>query len=287
MLIKTPTGLKVPFREIATYTIHRGVVNINHNDGEREIKIEAERVDANEPLSPILTTIKEDILTKLVAKHPSIRIIKGGQEKEDEKFARSRNNIIFIVVIAIYMVMALAFRSWTQPIIILMMIPFGAASAFIGHYIHDQSVVIMSQFGLIGLCGVIINDAVVFLDKYNEQIREGQSSKEAIYEAGKSRFRAIMLTSVTTVLGLYPLIFESSTQAKFLVPMAISLTYGVLFGTVFILFYFPTLILTMNDFKRLLWSAYYHKWIKAEMTEPAYREKQRIKRQAIENWEDH
>ena len=286
MLIKTPTGLKVPFREIATFTIHRGVVNINHNDGEREIKIEAERVDSNEPLSPILTTIKDDILTKLVAKHPSIRIIKGGQEKEDEKFARSRNNIIFIVVIAIYMVMALAFRSWTQPIIILMMIPFGAASAFIGHYIHDQSVVIMSQFGLIGLCGVIINDAVVFLDKYNDQIREGSSSKEAIYEAGKSRFRAIMLTSVTTVLGLYPLIFETSTQAKFLVPMAISLTYGVLFGTVFILFYFPTLILTMNDFKRLLWSAYYHKWLKAELTEPAYREKQRIKRQAIENWED-
>ena len=286
MQIITPMGIKVPLREVASYTIKRGVVNINHNEGAREIKIEASQINPNEPLEPILEKISEEILPQILVNHPSLRVIKGGQEKENIKFARSRDRILFIVVLAIYLVMALAFRSWTQPTIILLMIPFGAASAFIGHFIHDQSVVIMSQFGLIGLCGVIINDAIVFLDKYNDQIKLGQSSKIAIYSAGKSRFRAIMLTSITTVLGLYPLIFETSTQAKFLVPMAISLTYGVLFGTFFILFYFPTLILTLNDIKRIIWSLWYGKWLKAEMTEPAYREKQRLKRQAVENWDD-
>lgn len=285
--ILSPAGIRVPFREIASFSLERGLVTINHNEGTRSIQVDAEKVDADEPLDPILKNISENILPPILEKYPDIRVIKGGQERENEKFKRSQNNIIFIIVIAIYLVMALSFRSWSQPVIILLMIPFGAASAFIGHYFHDQSIVIMSQFGVIGLCGVIINDAVVFLDKYNQQIREGQTSKEAIYVAGKSRFRAIMLTSITTVLGLYPLIFESSTQAKTLVPMAISLTYGVMLGTLYILFYFPTLILTLNDFKRLLWSAYYHKWIKSEMTEPAFREKQRIKRQAIENWEDH
>ena len=185
-------------------------------------------------------------------------------------------------MISIYLVMSLAFRSWSQPIIILLMMPFGVASAYLGHFIHDQSIVIMSQFGLIGLCGVIINDAVVFLDKYNIQIRAGQSIKQAVYTAGKSRFRAIMLTSITTVVGLYPLIFEKSNEAKFLVPMAISLTYGVMFGTFFILLYFPALIITLNDFKRWFWSYWEGEKIRAEKAEPAYRENIRLKKQAEE-----
>ncbi len=282
MQIVTPTGLKVPFREIASYEIERGIVTIAHHAGQREIKIEASQVDPDKSLDNLLEKINTEILPPILDKYSSISIVKGGQEREQQKFNDSKNRVIIIVVICIYLVMSLAFRSWSQPIIILIMIPFGVASAYLGHFIHDQSIVIMSQFGLIGLCGVIINDAVVFLDKYNTQIRLGQSVKQAVYNAGKSRFRAIMLTSITTVVGLYPLIFEKSNEAKFLVPMAISLTYGVMFGTFFVLLYFPTLILTLNDAKRWFWSYWEGYKIKSEKAEPAYRESIRLKEQAEE-----
>ena len=282
MQIATPTGLKVPFREIANYEIKRGIVTIAHHAGQREIKIEASQIDPDKSLDNLLEKINTEILPPILDKYPSISVVKGGQEREQQKFNDSKNRVIVIVVICIYLVMSLAFRSWSQPIIILIMIPFGVASAYLGHFIHDQSIVIMSQFGLIGLCGVIINDAVVFLDKYNTQIRAGQSIKQAVYNAGKSRFRAIMLTSVTTVVGLYPLIFEKSNEAKFLVPMAISLTYGVMFGTFFVLLYFPVLILTLNDAKRWFWSYWEGYKIKPEKAEPAYRENIRLKEQAKE-----
>lgn len=282
MQITTPTGLKVPFREIASYEIERGIVTIAHHAGQREIKIEASQIDPDQSLDNLLEKINTEILPPLLNKYASISIVKGGQEREQQKFNDSKNRVIVIVVICIYLVMALAFRSWSQPIIIILIIPFGVASAYLGHFIHDQSIVIMSQFGLIGLCGVIINDAVVFLDKYNRQIRLGQSVKQAVYNAGKSRFRAIMLTSITTVAGLYPLIFEKSNEAKFLVPMAISLTYGVLFGTFFILLYFPVLVLTLNDVKRWFWSYWEGYKIKPEKAEPAYRENIRLKKQAEE-----
>ena len=279
MTILTPFGQRVPFREVADYDIKREVVKISHYDGHRLIRIEASKVDPDASLEKITTEINDEILPLVLKNHPNIKVVHGGEERENEKFKRSRNTVLAAIILAIYIVMTLAFRSWSQPFIILFMIPFGAAGAFFGHYLHGETIVIMSQFGLIGLTGVIINDAVVFLDKYNAEIRNGKKIEDAVFCAGKSRFRAIMLTSVTTVLGLYPLIFETSSQAKFLIPMAISLTYGILFGTIFILVYFPVVILTLNDIKRYIWSAWDGKWVKPRRAEPAFREQFRIKRQ--------
>ena len=157
--------------------------------------------------------------------------------------------VLPVVVLAIYALIALVFRSYSQPFLILLMIPLGIYCALLGHYIEGKAVVIMSWLGMIALAGVIINDAVVFLEKFNQNVRAGMKIFEAVHDAGISRFRAIMLTSITTVAGLYPLIFEDSIQSQFLIPMAITMAYGVAFGTLLILIVFPALILIKNDFR--------------------------------------
>jgi multidrug efflux pump subunit AcrB len=149
------------------------------------------------------------------------------------------------------------FKSLYQPLIILMMIPLGWLGSSWGHTIEGIPISMLSVWGMVALSGVIINDAVVFLSKYNTNLKEGQPVEEAAYNAGIARFRAILLTTVTTVVGLYPIVLETSRQAEFLKPMAIALAYGVLFGTSFILLFFPALILAMNALKvsiRWLWT---------------------------------
>ena len=130
-----------------------------------------------------------------------------------------------------------------------MMIPLSFLGAAWGHGIHSQPISILSFWGMVALSGVIVNDAVVFLAKYNSNLLEGMKVEDAVYSAGLARFRAILLTTVTTTVGLYPIILETSFQAQFLIPMAISLAYGVAVGTGFILSFFPALILVLNDIR--------------------------------------
>jgi multidrug efflux pump subunit AcrB len=151
--------------------------------------------------------------------------------------------IVFIVMVH--------FRSFTQGIIILLMIPLGWLGSAWGHGIEGYPVSMLSVWGMVALSGVIINDAVVFLSKYNSLIEEGMHPEPAVKAAGKARFRAIILTTITTSVGLYPLILENSFQAQFLIPMAIALAYGVLIGTLFLLLFFPVLILILNDIRRI------------------------------------
>ncbi len=155
----------------------------------------------------------------------------------------------------IFFVIMITFRSFYQAVLVISMIPLGWLGASFGHGIEGHPVSLLSAWGMIALSGVIINDAVVFLAKFNSLVKdEGMPVKDAAFEAGQARFRAIMLTSITTVLGLYPLIMETSFQAQFLIPMAISVAYGVLVGTFIILLFFPVLILFFNDVRR------YAKW---------------------------
>jgi multidrug efflux pump subunit AcrB len=149
------------------------------------------------------------------------------------------------------------FKSSWQAIIVLMMIPLGWLGGVWGHGVEGIPVSMLSFFGLVALSGVIINDAVVFLSKYNSLLLEGKKVKDAVYEAGLSRFRPIVLTTITTSVGLYPLILERSFQAQMLIPMAVSLAYGVFIGTAFILMFFPVLILCLNDLRvyaRHMWT---------------------------------
>jgi multidrug efflux pump subunit AcrB len=138
------------------------------------------------------------------------------------------------------------FKSFTQGLIILAMIPFGVLGAIWGHGIHNVSFSLMSLWGVVALTGTIINDAIVFMAKFNQNMQKGMLVKDAVVDAGRRRFRAILLTTITTTAGLMPLILESSADAQMIIPMAISLAYGILFGTLFILFILPHLVLLFN-----------------------------------------
>jgi multidrug efflux pump subunit AcrB len=158
------------------------------------------------------------------------------------------------------------------------MLPLGIFGAILGHGIENLPVSILSAFGIIALMGILVNDAVVYLDSYNRNLLQGMSVTDAIYEAGISRFRPIILTSVTTVVGLYPLILENSFQAQFLIPMATSVAYGVLFGTFFILMFFPVVVLVMNDARRAIYWLWHAEKISRIDIEPAIQRESKTKK---------
>lgn len=249
MRIKTISGEEYPLAELVDYKIERGPVDIKHYNGAREILVEASMINPDEAVGPILEKVNDKILPAILGKYASITKRNSGQKEDQEKMMNSAKPVLAIILTIIYFILVLTFNSWSQPFMVIWMIPFGIMGGLLGHLIHAKAVVIMSQFGFIALLGVIINDAVVFLDRYNQLIKGGSPVVPAIYRAGISRFRPIILTSITTVAGLFPIIFEKSTQAQFLIPMAISVAYGVLFGTIFILILFPSVIMGINDIR--------------------------------------
>ena len=205
----------------------------------------------------ILAQIQQTIIPKINAKYPDIRVVYQGQQRAGDEAMRDMGRFFLIAFALIVLLLMIHFKSFSQPIIILMMIPVAWVGASWGHGFEGIAVSMLSLFGMVALSGEIINDAVVFLAKYNSNLLEGMSVEKAAYEAGIARFRAILLTSITTVAGLYPIVLEGSFQAQFLKPMAVALAYGVLFGTLFILLFFPALILVLNDLKvalKWLWS---------------------------------
>ena len=254
MKIKTASG-EFPLTELVTYNLERGPVAIQHFNGKREMRIDADLVDPYEPVPPILEKISNEIMPQLQARFPGVSYYYQGQQKYATE---SQNEITkyFIPAFALIMIVIMFhFRSFGQGLIVLIMVPLGWIGAIWGHALHGIPVSILSVWGMVALSGVIVNDAVVFLQKYNLLIGEGYRVREAVYEAGLARFRPIVLTTLTTTLGLFPIIFETSRQAQFLIPMAMALAYGILFGTAFILMFFPVIILTLNDV-RVAW-----KWL--------------------------
>lgn len=255
--IKTMTGQLIPLKELVEYEIERGVVNIKHFDGEREIRVDAAQVDAYASTSDINLKIKEQIVPKLYANFPGIKVEFRGQAEAAEKSGSSMAIIGVVLILLMLLILSLNFNSLWHGLIFFPIIISGPFYAILGHGIEHAPFSLLSVWGVIALIGVLVNDAIVFLDKYNRNLRDGMNIEDAAVDAGTSRFRAIMLTSITTIAGLYPLILEPSFQAQFLVPMAISVAYGVLFGTIFILLFFPLLILFFNDTRKafkMLWT---------------------------------
>jgi len=292
MRIRTMAGT-YPLKELAYYDIERGPVSIKHFNGAKEIRIDADLSDFYAPVPPILEKINTTILPELKQKFRGVNIEYQGQQRDSSDAGNEMQKYFGIAFLLMILIIMIHFRSFTHGIIIILMIPLGWLGSVWGHGIESFPVSMLSAWGMVALSGVIINDAVVFLAKYNSLLLEGFKVKDAVYKAGTARFRAIMLTTITTVLGLYPLILEKSFQAQFLIPMAISLAYGVLFGTSFILLFFPSLILVLNDmkqgytaFKRWVfpkkveingeWKEEEFVWPKAEEVEPAVRDSKRI-----------
>jgi len=157
-----------------------------------------------------------------------------------------------LVLIVIFALLAIPFRSYSQPLLIMAAIPFGIVGAILGHLLMGFDLSILSMFGIVALTGVVINDSLLLIDYINRRLRQGSPLREAILEAGQRRFRPILLTSLTTFFGLMPMILETSVQAKFLVPMAISLAFGILFATGITLLLIPAFYLVLEDARGLL-----------------------------------
>jgi multidrug efflux pump subunit AcrB len=251
MKIITPQG-EYPLSEIADYEMKRGPVNINRFNGRREIRVNADLVDPDASVTEILNQIQVEIIPELNMLYPGISLVFQGQQKESQRNMNDLMVLFPLAFLGILFILMINFKSFEQPFIILILVPISVLGAIWGHGIHGKPLSILSFFGIIALTGVIVNDAVVFLDKFNSLIVEGKKVQEAVLEAGKSRLRPIILTTLTTSLGLYPIVLEKSFQAQFLIPMAISLVYGVAFGTIFILLFFPALIVVLNDIRRTL-----------------------------------
>lgn len=249
MRVKTIAGQSFPLHELVKYDMKRGKVGINHRNGAQEISVEADLYDS-ELSGEINSRFVDDIWPLVQEKYPNVQYSAGGQA-EKAMDSGIRLGIAFILgVFLILVILSLNFASFYQARLILMVIPIGIFSAILGHGIEGHPFSMLSLWGVIALVGILVNDAVVMLDTYNRLLRSGLDVKTAAFEAGKSRFRPVILTSITTVAGLMPLIRESSFQAQFLIPMGISVAYGVLFATLLLIFFFPILILFFNDMRR-------------------------------------
>lgn len=254
MRIITPIGAGVPFSEIATYIIERGDISINHLEGQREIQITADLKDLNASETDILENIKTNIMPEILSRYTTVTPLYEGQKREANKTTDSLVLIGPIILLLIYIVIAFTFRSYSQPILLIIMIPFSMIGVIWGHYIHNMAIGILSFLGIIALIGIMVNDGLVLIGKFNNFLKEGLKYDEALIKAGQSRFRAIFLTSLTTVAGLAPLIFEKSRQAQFLIPMAISIAYGIAIATILTLIMLPMMLSVSNAIKmRIKW----------------------------------
>ncbi len=254
MKISTPDGSLVPFREIADYTIERGEISINHLDGRREVQLLADLSDPKESAPEILNDLRSNVIPEILDKYPSVTALYDGQKREQNKLVESANTIIPIIIFLIYMTIAFTFRSYDQPLLLILLIPLSLVGVAWGHWIHGFPINILSWLGIIALIGIMVNDGLVLIGKFNKYLKDGMKYDKALFEASKSRFRAIFLTSLTTVAGLAPLIFEKSRQAQFLIPMAISIAYGIAIATILTLVILPVYLSLSNSFKvRLKW----------------------------------
>ena len=256
MWISTPSGNRVPLSEIANYTIKRGEVAINHLEGKREIQVNSELKDPLASATEAVANIQENIMPDILSKYPTVSALYEGQNREAEKTINSAKLVFPIILLLIYLTIAFTFRSYDQPLLLMVMIPFSLIGVGWGHWIHGFPINILSALGIIALIGILVNDGLILIGKLNSYLKDGLKYDQALYNAGLSRFRAIFLTSLTTIAGLAPLLLEKSRQAQFLKPMAVAISYGIGIATVLTLVMLPLLLSLGNSIKVFI------KWIR-------------------------
>ncbi|MBI9034221.1 MAG: efflux RND transporter permease subunit [Bacteroidales bacterium] len=249
MRIRTNDGSSYPLTEIANLDYERNLVSINHLNGRREITVEADVMDQTVNLNEIKTEINEKIIPALRAKYEGLTIYQGGHAEEMAKAGKSVMKVVPIVLILLLAVITFTFRSFRQTIMVFILIPFGLIGIGWGHVIHGYSIDLPSYFGIVALMGVMVNDAIVLISRVNQMLKEGKDFITAVYEGTLSRFRAIILTSLTTIAGLFPLILSPDPSAHMVIPMAISVAYGMIVATVITLIFLPVLMIMMNGMK--------------------------------------
>ena len=266
MMIRTATGAEVPFQTVADIVPGKSLPSISRVDRKRIIQVRADADSLVTDTDSIQFEILDQYLPELAAtKYPGMEFQLRGFAADARENRREMFLGIYIILGVIYALLAIPFRSYVQPFVVMSAIPFGVVGAIIGHWImavvfgwNDGApiVTLQSIFGMMALSGVVVNDSLVMVHFMNRKVREGMPLQEVVRLAGVRRFRPIMLTSATTFFGLAPLTFEDSPQAAFLVPMAISLAWGILFATAITLILVPVLVLIHNDFKQFFCKLY-------------------------------
>ncbi len=252
MRIRTPSGQAIPLLQAAEAIEGQSFSEINRTDRKRVINISATVNNEQSNAQEIIADLKQNLLPQLVADYPGLSWDMEGEEKERKESLGSMLSGFKLSLIAIFALLAIPFRSYSQPLLIMAAIPFGMIGAILGHIIMGFNLSLLSMFGMVALAGVVVNDSLLLIDKINRSRREGLPLYDAIITAGTRRFRPIILTSLTTFFGLMPMILETSVQAQFLVPMAISLGFGILFATGITLLLIPALYIILEDVRRLV-----------------------------------
>ena len=251
MRIRTREGDEIPLDEVAQVDYGRAYSVIHRVDRKRVITVVSDLDENVANATKIVSDLKADFLPELVRRYPGIKYSLEGDEKRQEESIGSLKKGFTLALMGIYLILATQFRSYTQPGIIMMAIPFGLVGAVIGHLIMDLDVTLMSLFGSVALSGIVVNDALILIDFTNRAVQDGKSLEQAVEASGRARFRPVILTSVTTIAGLMPLMLERSFQAQFLIPMAVSITFGLLAATVLTLVLVPALYMIVKDLNSL------------------------------------
>jgi len=252
MRIRTPSGDEVPFASVAEVSFGKAYSSITRQNRRRTVAVSADVDEENVEPGDIIEEISEDYMPGLLSRYPGVQYSLEGASLEETEFIRNISVASIAALFLIYALIAIPLHSYTQPLIIMSVIPFGLIGAVFGHILLGKAISMFSLFGLIALSGVVVNDSIILVDFINRARRAGSSVYEAVITSGKERFRPIILTSLTTAAGLMPIMLETSLQAQFVIPMAISLSFGIIFATIITLFLIPSLYMLQEDFGELM-----------------------------------
>ena len=250
MYIRTADGDEVPFSAVAEVEQRKTPSSIYRAWGKRSVYISADVDKVTMDPGRIVRDISSgEFAAQLKVHYPNVKIELGGASLEEEQLIQRMIFTAALALFGIYGLMAIPLKSYIQPLIIMGVIPFGMIGALLGHIIIGIPFSALSVYGIIALAGVVVNDSIILVDFVNKAVTEGKDIFEAVIESGTERFRAIMLTSLTTFFGLLPILMETSLSAQFVTPMAVSLGFGILFATVITLILIPCLYVVLNDLK--------------------------------------
>lgn len=253
MRIRLPDGTEIPFETVAEVHYGRGYATIKRVDRRRVVGVSADVDEEVANAGEINAELNAVVLPRLAGEFPGLQFRFAGEQRERTESLGSLKTNFAIAMLAIYALLAVQFRSYSQPAIVMSAIPFGLVGATLGHLVMGFNLSILSLFGIVALAGVVVNDSLIMIDLINRERSEGIALVQVLRDCATRRFRPIMLTTLTTFLGLLPMLTEKSLQARFLIPMAISLAFGVVFATCITLFLVPSLYMVLEDIKARIW----------------------------------
>jgi len=256
MKIKGIDNLLVPLEEIADFSIENSITKITHYDNQRSVSVTAEIADSRVSVSQIMDAITTTIVPKLMQQFPATTISYKGEQREQDKTLSTVISSVMMMLLVIFFIIIFIFRSILQAVIVFCILPFGLVGIGLGHYLMDLPISMISLLGLGALLGILVNDALVFLITFNEKIKANIPVEQAILETGIIRFRPILLTSLTTIIGLGPILLEKSLGAQMLIPMAVSVAYGLLIVTVIVLLLIPCFLILTHRIREIILKNY-------------------------------